>query len=120
MCTRKLSFCGTQFFFSLLSLTLGFEVNIWDILTQRPPTWQPRQSATFWDVEEQAEEDLQDKEQDYGYDDDETEETIQSQSRRRPRPNVLNHDDEEDDNQEPFNTPKSSAEHSLFITQPDP
>ena len=94
--------------------------NIWDILTQRPATRQTHQSATFWDVGEQAEEDLQDDEQDYGYDEDEAEETIRSPRHRRPRPNILDDDVEEDDDQEPFNMPESSAEHSLFITQPNP
>ena len=79
-----------------------------------------RQSATFWDVGEQAKEDLQDDEQDYGYDEDEVEETIRSPSRRRPRPNILDDNNEEEDDQEPFNMPESSAEHSLFITQPHP
>ena len=76
--------------------------------------------ATFWDVGEQAEEDLQDDEQDYGYEEDEVEETIRSPSRRRPTPNVLDDDDEEEDDQEPFNMPESSDEHSLFITHPHP
>ena len=94
--------------------------NIWDILTQRPATRQTRQSATFWDVGEQTEEDLQDDKQDYGYDEDKAEETIRSPRHWRPRPNILDDDVEEDDDQEPFNTPESSAEHSLFITQPNP
>ena len=38
----------------------------------------------------------------------------------RPRRNVLDEDDEEVDEEEAFNTPESSAEHALFITQPDP
>lgn len=36
--------------------------------------------------------------------------------RRRPRPNILDDEDEEEDDHEPFNTPESSAEHTLFIT----
>lgn len=33
---------------------------------------------------------------------------------------VPRHDDEEQEEHEPFNTPESSGERSLFITQPDP
>ena len=88
--------------------------NIWDMLTRWPPSRQARPSGTFWDVGEQPEEELQDDEHEYGYDEEEEEETVRAATRRRPRPNVL------DDDQEPFNTPESSAEHSLFITQADP
>lgn len=65
---------------------------------------------------EQPGEDPDEGDHDYGYDD-EGEETLTGPSRRRPRRNILN--DEEDD-EDTFNTPESSAEHALFITQPDP
>ena len=55
-----------------------------------------------------------------GFDDEHSDETITGPSRRRPRPNILDDENEEDDDQEPFNTPESSAEHALFITQHDP
>ena len=50
------------------------------------------------------------------YEDDDQEEEIAPPTRRWPRPNILDEDEEE----EPFNTPESSAEHALFITQQDP
>lgn len=90
--------------------------NFWDILTQRPATRQARQTGTFWDA---AEENVEDEDQEYGYDDDQ-EETITAPSRRWPRPNILDDEEEEYEEEEPFNTPESSAEHALFITQEDP
>ena len=91
--------------------------NIWDILTQSPASREPRQSGTFWDA---GEEDVQKEDQKYGYDNEDPDETIRGPSHRRPRPNILDDEDEEEDDHEPFNTPESSAEHALFITQEDP
>ena len=65
--------------------------NIWDILTQRAPSRETRQSAPFWDVPEQPGEDSDEGNHDYGYDD-EGEETLTGPSRHRPRRNVLNDD----------------------------
>jgi len=90
--------------------------NIWDILTQRSQTRQPRSTDTFWQDVQEPEEDVQDVEGD----DEEPEETVTAPNRRRPRRNVLEEEDEEDQEYEAFNTPESSAEHALFITQPDP
>ena len=90
--------------------------NIWDILIQRSASREPRQSGTFWD----AGEDVQEEDQKYGYDNEDPDETIRGPSRRRPRPNILDDEDEEEDDHEPFNTPESSVEHALFITQEDP
>ena len=90
----------------------------WDTLTQRTSSRQPRPTTTFWDV---IEDNGQDDEPQYGYDDDEPEEEIRPPTRRRQRTTIL--DEEEDENDEdykPFNTPESSGEHALFITQPDP
>ena len=93
--------------------------NVWDILTQRTPSRETRQSAPFGDVPEQPGEDPDEGDHDYGYDD-EGEETLTGASRRRPRRNILNDDNDEEDDEDTFNTPESSAEHALFITQPDP
>ena len=73
---------------------------------------------TFWDV---IEDNGEDDEPQYVDDEDEPEEEIRPPARRRQRTAVF--DDEEDENDEdnePFNTPELSAEHALFITQPDP
>ncbi|CAH3108911.1 unnamed protein product [Porites lobata] len=56
---------------------------------------------------------------DYEYED-EPEEDIRPPTRRRQRTTILDDEDEENEEGEPFNTPESSAEHALFITQPDP
>ena len=49
------------------------------------------------------------------------EEQIAPPTCRRPRPNILDEDEEQyDEEEEPFSTPQSSAEHALFITQQDP
>lgn len=74
--------------------------NFWDILTQRPATRQARQTGAFWDA---AEENVEDEDQEYGYDDDQ-EETITAPSRRWPRPNILDDEEEEYEEEEPFNT----------------
>ena len=94
--------------------------NIWDILTQRAPSRETRPTASLWDVVEQPAEEPEEAEQEYGFDDDEDEENLTSPTRRRPRRNVLDEDDEELQDEEPFNTSESSAEHALFITQADP
>jgi len=97
--------------------------NIWDILTQRSQTRQARSTGTFWEDVQEPEEDVQDVERDdeeYPYDDEEPEETVTAPNRRRPRRNVLEDEDEEEQDYKAFNTPESSAEHALFITQPDP
>ena len=61
--------------------------NIWDILTQRAPIRETRQSAPFWDVPEQPGEDSDEGHHDYGYD-----------------------DEGEEDDKDAFNTLESSAE----------
>lgn len=88
-------------------------------LTQRAPNRKTCQSAPFWDVPEQPGEDPDEGDHNYGYDY-EGEETLTGPSRRRPRRNVLNDHYDEEDNEDAYNTPESSAEHALFITQPDP
>ena len=76
------------------------------------------QTGTFWDA---VEENVEDDEPEYGYEDEEQQETIAAPTRRRPRRNILDDEDEEyDEEQELFNTPESSGEHALFITQQDP
>ena len=85
--------------------------SIWDALTQRSSTRQARQTATFWDA---VEENVEDDEAKIPYEDDDQEEQIAPPTRRRPRPNRL------DEEEEPFKTQESSAEHALFITQQDP
>lgn len=87
--------------------------NIWDILIQRFASREPRQSGTFWD----AGEDVQEEDQKYGYDNEDPDETIRGPSRRRLRPNILDDEDEEEDDHEPFNTPESSAEHTLYYSR---
>lgn len=92
--------------------------SIWDVMSQRSSTREARQTCMFWDT---VQENIDDDEPEYDYEDDEQEETIASPTRRGPRPNVLDDEDEEyDEEQEPFNTPESSGEHALFITQEDP
>lgn len=61
--------------------------NIWDILTQRAPIRETRQSAPFWDVPEQPGEHSDEGHHDYGYD-----------------------DEAEEDDKDAFNTLESSAE----------
>ena len=92
--------------------------SIWDVLTQRSSMREARQTGTFWDA---VEENVEDDEPEYGYEDEEQEEMITAQTRRRPRQNILDDEDEEyDEEQEPFKSPESSGEHALFITQQDP
>ena len=90
--------------------------SIWDTLTQRSSGRTPRPTVTFWDT---IEENLEDEDPEYQYDEDQ-EEDIRPPSCRPPRRNVLDDDEEEEEEYEPFNTPESSAEHALFITQEDP
>lgn len=95
--------------------------SIWDALTQRSSTRQAHQTATFWDA---VEETVEDDEAQCPYDEDDQDKEIAPPTRRRPRPNILDEDEEQydEEQEEPFNTPESSAEHALFITQehPDP
>ena len=92
--------------------------SIWDALTQRSSTRQARQTATFWDA---VEENVEDDEAKCPYEDDDQEEQIAPPTRRRPRPNILDEDEDQyNEEEEPFNTQESSAEHALFITQQDP
>ena len=92
--------------------------SIWDTLTQRSSGRQARPTATFWDA---IQENVEDDEPEYRYDEDDEEEDIPAPTRRQSRRNVLeDEDDEEDDDHEPFDTPESSGEHALFITQQDP
>lgn len=91
--------------------------SIWDVLTQRSSTRDAPQTGTFWDaVQENV-----DDEPEYDYEDDEQQKTIAAPTRRGPRRNILDDEDEVyDEEQEPFNTLQSSAEHALFIMQQDP
>lgn len=92
--------------------------SIWDTLTQRSSGRQARPTATFWDA---VQENVEDEEPQYPYDEDDQEEDIPAPTRRRSRRNILEEEDDEDDkDHEPFNTPESSGEHALFITQEDP
>ena len=91
--------------------------NVWDILMQCTPSHETHQGAPFWDMPEQQGEDLEEGDHDYGYDDEEPEETLTGSSHHRPRRNVI---DDEGDEHDVFNTPESSAKHALFIMQPDP
>ena len=92
--------------------------SIWDTVTQRSSTRQTRPTATFWDA---VQETVDDDEAEYPYEDDDKEEPIPAPTRRRPRRNILQDEEEqEEDEEEPFNTPESSGEHALFITQQDP
>ena len=92
--------------------------SIWDTLTQRSSTRQTRPTATFWDA---VQETVDDDEAEYPYEDEDKEEPISAPTRRRPRRNILQDEEEqEEDEEEPFNTPESSGEHALFITQQDP
>ena len=92
--------------------------SIWDVLTQRSSTREAGQTGTFWGA---VEENVEDDEPEYGYEDEEQQETIAAPTRRRPRRNILDDEDEEyDEEQEPFDTPESSGEHALFITQQHP
>ena len=92
--------------------------SIWDTLTQRSSGRQARPTATFWDA---IQENVEDDEPEYPYDEDDEEEDIPAPTRRQSRRNVLeDEDDEEDHDHEPFDTPESSGEHALFITQQDP
>lgn len=90
--------------------------SIWDTLTQRSSARQPRQTSTFWDV---IDENVEHEEPQDDYDDD-VEEEIPPPTRRRRRTTIWDEDDEDNEEDEAFNTPESSAEHALFITQPDP
>ena len=90
--------------------------SIWDTLTQRGSSRQARQTSTFWDV---IDDNPEEEDADYEYDD-EPEEDIRPPTRRRQRSTILDDEDEENEEDEPFNTRESSAEHALFITQPDP
>ena len=92
--------------------------SIWDTLTQRSSGRQARPTATFWDA---VQENVEDEEPQYPYDEDDQEEDIPAPTRRRSRRNILEEEDDEDDeDHEPLNTPESSGEHALFITQEDP
>lgn len=55
-----------------------------------------------------------------GDDDEERDEEVTVPSRTRTRRVVFDDDDEEEEEDEPFNTPESSGERSIFITQRDP
>lgn len=92
--------------------------SIWDTLTQRSFARQPRPTTTFWDAIQQN---AEDEEPQYEYQEDDGEEEIRLPTRRRQHTHILDEqDDQEDEDYEPFNTPESSADHALFITQPDP
>ena len=55
------------------------------------------------------------------YEEDETEDYEQPvPTRKRRRKHILDDDNKEQEEHEPFNTPESSGERSLFITQPNP
>ena len=86
----------------------------WDTLTQRSSGRQARPTATFWDA---VQENVEDEEPQYPYNEDDQED-IPAPARRRSWRNILEDEDHED--HEPFNTPESSGEHALFITQADP
>ena len=88
--------------------------SIWDTLTQRSSGRQARPTATFWDA---VQENVEDEEPQYPYNEDDQED-IPAPARRRSWRNILEDEDHED--HEPFNTPESSGEHALFITQADP
>ena len=91
--------------------------SIWDTLTQRSSGRQARPTATFWDA---VQENVEDEEPQYPYNEDDQED-IPAPARRRPRRNILEDEDDEDhEDHEPSNTPESSGEHALFITQEDP
>ena len=91
--------------------------SIWDTLTQRSTARQARSTATFWDA---VQENVEDEEPQYPYDEDDQEEDIPAPTRRRSQRKIL--EDEDDEDHKPFNTPESSGENALFITQeyPDP
>ena len=89
--------------------------SIWDTLTQRSSARQARPTATFWDG---VQENVEDEEPQYPYDEDDQEEDIPAPTRRRSQRNIL--EDEDDEDHKPFNTPESSGENALFITQEDP
>ena len=92
--------------------------SIWNTLTQRSSTRQTHPTATFWDA---VQETVDDHEAEYPYEDDDEEEPIPAPTRRRPRHNILQDEEEqEEDAEEPFNTPESSGKQALFITQQDP
>ena len=74
--------------------------SIWDVLSQRSSSREARQTCTFSDT---VQENVNDDEPEYDYEDDEQEETIAAPTRKGPRPNVLDDEDEEyDEEQEPF------------------
>ena len=85
--------------------------NIWGILTQRVPSWETRAIAPLWDIVEEQGEDAEESDE---------EDNVPPPSHWRARRNILDEEDDELQEVEPFNTPKSSAEHALFITQQDP
>ena len=89
--------------------------SIWDTLTQRSSGRQARPTATFWDA---VQENVEDEEPQYPYDEDDQEEDIPAPTRRRSQRNIL--EDEDDEDHKSFNTPESSGENALFITQEDP
>lgn len=89
-------------------------ISVWDTLSPRSSGREARDTGTFWDMEDY-------QSQEVNADDDEDEEQIQPPARRRRRLNRLQEDEDyEEDEEEAFNTPESSAEHALFITQRDP
>ena len=84
--------------------------NIWDILTQRVPSRETRAIAPLWDIVEEQGEDAEEPDE---------EDNVPPPSHQRARCNILDEEDDELQEEEPFNMPKSSAEHALFITQQD-
>lgn len=83
--------------------------NIWDVMTRQTPSREAWRSLPIWDVPQDEGDDLDQPDEDYPDEDHSIEEDLAPPTRRRPRPNIL--DDHEDtfDNEEPFNTPESSA-----------
>ena len=91
-------------------------ISIWDTLSQRTPGRNERPNAPFWHNNEddcdQPDPDNDDEEEDYD---------LPAPSRRRLSRNLLDDDDEDQvEDNEPVNTPESSGERAIFITQPDP
>ena len=85
--------------------------NIWDILTQHVPSRETWAIAPLWDIVEEQGEDTEEPDE---------EDNLPPPSHRRARRNILDEEDDELQEEEPFNMPKSSVEHTLFITQQDP
>ena len=88
--------------------------SVWDTLSPRSASREGRDTATFWDIP-----DHQSQQVDPDYDEDE--EDIAPPSHRQCRLNRLEDDkDYQDDDEDAFNTPESSGERALFITQAYP